>query len=246
MNDGLGVKMSPRLPDEDCPRPAGPAAVTTTPVGARSSGPAAAAQDWVVLHTCPRTKEALRQQEELPTPSMPSPPVTTMLSAAAQDKVKKTKAGEPSWIHSPSVHRKGETTELSSALTSIVDDFQGLLTSTLANHQDAAEVDKGAWDVARRTEEINFKPFPTLFQQGVGAQQLKQVYHQFFPPGEETASPAVLVRPSTSSLRLEELAGKLPSFGNERLSLLLDLLTSRSLLQRTAVADHFMWHLPIA
>eukprot|EP00850_Spirogloea_muscicola_P022458 SM000296S11293 [mRNA] locus=s296:121831:124618:+ [translate_table: standard] len=186
-NDRLGVKMSPRLLDEDCPRPAGPAAVTMTPVGARSSGPDAAAQDWVVLHTCPRTKEALRQHEELPTPSMPSPPVTTMLSAAAQDKVKKTKAGERSWLHSPSVRRMGETTTLSSAL--VVDDFQGLPASTLANHQDA-ELEKGAWDVARRSEEINFKPFPTLFQ----------VYDQFFPPGEATASPAVLVRPSTSSL----------------------------------------------
>eukprot|EP00850_Spirogloea_muscicola_P019552 SM000193S05176 [mRNA] locus=s193:118573:121245:+ [translate_table: standard] len=229
--------MSPRLPDEDCPRPAGPAAITTTPVGARSSGPAAAAQDWVVLHTCPRTKEALRQHEELPTPSMPSPPITTMLSAAAQDKLKKTQAEAQSWLHTSSVRRVGETTTRSSAL--VVDDFEGLLASTLANHQDAAELEKGAWDVARRSEEINFKPFPTLFQQGVGAQQLKQVYHQFFPPGEATASPAVLVRPSTSSLRLEELAGRLPSFGNERLSLLLDLLTSRSLLQRTAVADHF-------
>ncbi len=77
--------------------------------------------------------------------------------------------------------------------------------------------------VSRTAQDLDLSKYPSIYQQGLGAKQLQQVYQQFVTENKSLQDP----------ISLGELVERMDNYGPDRLTLLLELLISREYLRTT-------------
>eukprot|EP00743_Colponemidia_sp_Colp-15_P004503 GILK01004856.1.p1 GENE.GILK01004856.1~~GILK01004856.1.p1 ORF type:complete len:535 (-),score=99.61 GILK01004856.1:212-1816(-) len=98
--------------------------------------------------------------------------------------------------------------------------------------------DEPMTDPSTLTVKFDLSVFPKVFQEGLGAQQITELYSQFFSGDEEFDETSNV---PVAALSVTQLMDLLPRFGEERIQLMLDVLVNKKVLKQLSIQGVTYW-----